>query len=93
KIQGVQVEPAEVERALLLMDEIVDAAVIARGQEALHLRAFVVLRPGKRLSPQQIHQHLAHHLIAAAIPADIRFLNQLPRTPNGKIARMELAAL
>lgn len=93
KIQGVQVEPAEVERALLLMDEVVDAAVIARGQEALHLRACVVLRPGKRLSPQQIHQHLAHHLIAAAIPADIRFLNQLPRTPNGKIARMELAAL
>ncbi|HMY40865.1 MAG TPA: amino acid adenylation domain-containing protein, partial [Marinagarivorans sp.] len=93
KVQGVQVEPAEVERALLLMDEIVDAAVLAVGQEAVQLCAFVVLRGGKRLSPEQIHNHLAHHLIAAAIPADIRFLTQLPRTPNGKIARVELAAL
>ncbi len=93
KIQGVQVEPAEVERALLLMDEIIDAAVMAFDNGAAQLTAFVVLRPGKVLSLGQINSHLAHHLIPAAIPAQVQFLNQLPRTPNGKIARVQLAAM
>jgi acyl-coenzyme A synthetase/AMP-(fatty) acid ligase len=92
KIQGVQVEPAEVERALLLMDEIVDAAVLASAEQ-VELCAFVVLRAGKQLTRQQIHSHLAHHLIPAAIPGELHFLPQLPRTPSGKVARKQLAAL
>ncbi len=92
KIQGVQVEPAEVERALLLMDEIVDAAVLATAEQ-VELCAFVVLRAGKQLTRQQIHNHLAHHLIPAAIPGELHFLPQLPRTPSGKVARKQLAAL
>lgn len=92
KIQGVQVEPAEVERALLLMDEIVDAAVLATAEQA-ELCAFVVLRAGKQLNSQQIHNHLAHHLIPAAIPGEFHYLSQLPRTPSGKVARQQLAAL
>lgn len=94
KINGVQVEPAEVTRALLLMDEIIDAAVIAAQlNQAVQLHAFVVLRPGKQLSTEQIRQHLVHHLIAAALPAEINFLAELPRTPNGKLARAQLGAL
>lgn len=92
KIHGVQVEPAEVERALLLLDEIIDAAVLATQAAPVSLCAYVVLRPGKSLSREQIHNHLAEHLIAAAIPEHIIYLNQLPRTPNGKVARVELAA-
>jgi amino acid adenylation domain-containing protein len=91
KISGVRVEPGEVERALLELPGISDAAVIAAAGNSsgeLHLCAYLVARPGT--TPADVQQALCQRLEPAAVPEAYIFLAELPRTPSGKIARGRL---
>jgi long-chain acyl-CoA synthetase len=58
---------------------------VARG-----LRAFVSLRPERRLSMEELQAFCSHHLPAGFVPKDWKFLKQLPRTPFGKVSRPKL---
>ena len=92
KIHGYRVEIAEVEDVLLRLQGVEDAAVVARpGPEgALRLVAFVVPRPGERLTVARLRAACGTELPPYAIPSEFLRASELPKTANGKLNRKEL---
>jgi amino acid adenylation domain-containing protein len=98
KIRGFRVELGEVERALLEMAGVREAAVVAQevGAEATRrLVAFLVpAGEGARagLDPRALRDHLAGRLPGFMVPSAFVLVDELPLTPSGKVDRKELAA-
>ena len=88
KIRGYTVEVAEIEGALLHLDEVKEAAVIARKNHAgeNQLVAYVVARQTEHaLTPEKLRIFLHDRLPEYMLPARFVFLESLPLKPNGKI--------
>jgi amino acid adenylation domain-containing protein/non-ribosomal peptide synthase protein (TIGR01720 family) len=94
KVRGHRVELGEIEAALALHPAV--AAAVAALAEAppgdRRLVAYVVPRPGKRISPRRLHEHLAARLPEPMVPAVFTLLAALPLTPGGKVDRRALPA-
>jgi 4-coumarate--CoA ligase len=92
KVKGFQVAPAEVEAALLTHPGIADAAVIGRpDDEAGELPvAFVVPQKGATLDAAAVLAHLAGLLSSYKRPAEVHFVDTIPKSPSGKILRRVL---
>jgi fatty-acyl-CoA synthase len=89
---GVNVYPIEVEAELLKHDGVRDAAVIGVpdttwGEVGV---AFVVSARSIPPSAEALASHLSARLAKYKIPRRFVFVNELPRTPYGKIAKAEL---
>jgi benzoate-CoA ligase len=92
KVGGLYVSPVEVESALVEHDSVLEAAVVAK-QDAEGLvkpYAFVVLKPGRVTTPQDLQQHVKSRLAPYKYPRWIEFVPELPKTPTGKIQRFKL---
>lgn len=91
-VNGFNVYPREVEQVLLEIDGVTEAAVVGvtddRTGEAV--KAVLVGSPG--LTEDGVRAHCAVRLARFKVPAVIQFVDQLPRTPTGKVARRQLAA-
>jgi len=91
KIRGFRVEPGEVEAALLRHPDVREAAVVARrtpdGDQRL-IAHTVGAEPTATTS--ELRTHLARSLPEHMIPAAFVSLEELPRTPNGKLDRRAL---
>jgi len=89
---GENVYPAEVERVLLSHEAVSEAAVIGVPDEKWGEsgRAFVVLHPGRGLSPQDLQAYCKAHLAKFKVPRDVLFLQELPKNDTGKIDRNAL---
>ncbi|MFE7482625.1 amino acid adenylation domain-containing protein [Streptomyces sp. NPDC057552] len=94
KINGVRIEPGEVEAALGSHPEVADCAVAVRenGSGGYRLVAFVVLTEGATVHAARLREHLTGLLPAPMIPTGFRSVDALPRTPGGKIDRRALPA-
>jgi amino acid adenylation domain-containing protein len=97
KIRGHSVEPAEVERALLEVDGVREAAVVGqplrRGDsDAVTLVAYVTASDGQALSVDSLRRGLAARLPAFSTPSRFLQLDALPLTTSGKIDRRALPA-
>lgn len=89
---GVNVYPAEIEGELLMHPAVQDTAVIGTphstwGEIGV---AFVVLRPGMRADAEELSGFLLSRLAKFKIPRSFVFLEELPRTPYGKVVKREL---
>jgi amino acid adenylation domain-containing protein len=92
KVQGVRVEPGEVEAALRTHPA-VDAAAVAAWEDGAgehRLAAYVVAADG--VADAALRAHLAGLLPPALIPARFVRLEALPLLPNGKLDRRALPA-
>ncbi|MFI5166359.1 MAG: class I adenylate-forming enzyme family protein [Thermoanaerobaculales bacterium] len=91
---GVNVYPAEIEGELLLHPAVADAAVIGVAHETWGEVgvAFVVPRPARQLTADELSAFLAIKLARYKIPKDFVFVESLPRTAYGKVVKPELAA-
>ena len=92
KIRGYRIEPGEIEAALLELPEVREAAVLVRsgaGGDA-ELVAHVVAAPGASATARELLRGLARRLPSYMLPAQIRFHDDLPRTPGGKPDRRVL---
>jgi fatty-acyl-CoA synthase len=91
---GENVFPREVEELLLAHAAIADAGAIGVDDEDFgqHLRAFVVLRHGRRVSAEQLQTYVKDNLARYKAPREVIFLDELPRNPTGKILKRELLA-
>ena len=88
---GVEVYPGDVERVLASHPSIADAGVVGIHETGGDVgMAFVVLAPGASASEEEILAFARGRLAAPAVPASIRFLNELPRTTVGKLRRQAL---
>jgi acyl-CoA synthetase (AMP-forming)/AMP-acid ligase II len=92
---GVNIYPREVEEVLLTHPAVADAAVVGVPDEQWgeRLRAFVVLRPGAALTPEEMTACCAAQLAAYKVPRELRLIDALPRNANGKILKTELRQL
>ena len=92
---GVNVYPAEVERALLSTGQLADAAVVGLPSPVAGVKvaAAVVLLAGAALDRPALQQAVHDALGAHAVPRRIRAVGELPRNRHGKVDRPAVAAL
>lgn len=81
KVSGYRVEPEEVERALLGQPGVRGAAVDARDG------ALIAWVEGEDLDAERLRAALRHSLPVWAVPERVTLLEELPRTPRGKVDR------
>jgi hypothetical protein len=91
KIRGYQVPINSVEAALLEVDGVREAVVVAQdnGRDERCLVAYVAPRPPAAPGPEGLRQALSA-LPAHMVPAIFVSLDTLPRTASGKVAREAL---
>jgi acyl-CoA synthetase (AMP-forming)/AMP-acid ligase II len=90
---GENVFPKEVEDVLAGHEAVAEAAAIGVDDEKFgqRLRAFVVLRPGRHASEQDLTDHVKANLARYKVPREVVFLDELPRNSTGKVLKRELA--
>ncbi len=94
KIRGYRVEIGEIEKALLEVSHVQEAAVIAdRREEEVKLIAFVVLKPGVQFDAASLRKILLLTLPPWKVPAEIHSLETLPLSLTGKVDRQSLQTL
>ncbi|PLS18231.1 AMP-dependent synthetase [Bacillus sp. M6-12] len=89
---GENVYPVEIEEILYEIPEILEAAVVGVPHEILGEvpKAYVVTKQGKVLSEDQVLSYCSKRLANYKLPAEIEFLDALPRNASGKVLKMVL---
>lgn len=92
KYKGYQVAPAELEGTLLTHPAVADAAVIpSRDEEAGEVpKAFVALKPGATADADELMAYVAERVAPYKRIRRLEFLDQVPKSPSGKILRRVL---
>jgi acyl-coenzyme A synthetase/AMP-(fatty) acid ligase len=95
KSRAYLISPKEVESALLEHPAILEAAVVGIPDPAVSnkIKAFATLKSGHQPSDNlaaQLREHMRLLIAPYKVPHEIEFLNELPKTANGKILRREL---
>jgi acetyl-CoA synthetase len=91
-VAGHRISTIEVESALVDHPEVAEAAVCGRAdaQTGQAIVAYVTLKGTAEGSPQkmaELRDHVAHKIGRLAMPANIVFTPELPKTRSGKIMR------
>lgn len=94
KIRGHRIEPNEIEEVLRRHPDIVEVGVHAPVDHAGDpvLTACYVARTGKEIRAQELAAHCTGYLPKAQVPTEWVRIEQLPRTPSGKVDRNSLPA-
>ncbi len=92
KVSGIWVSPAEVEAALVSHEAVLEAAVVGKEdeQKLIKPKAFVVLKPGKQATAEELQAWVKSKLAPYKYPRWIEFVGELPKTATGKIQRFKL---
>lgn len=94
KRRGHRIEPGEIEATLHLHPDIVEAAVLARGEgEGLRVVAWLAARGGGKLPLVSLKQWCAANMPLSMIPDEFCFRDSLPKTSTDKIDYRTLADL
>jgi long-chain acyl-CoA synthetase len=92
---GFKVFPAEIERVVAAHPAV---AMVAVGSQPDELKgeiakAYVVLKPGAVVDPEEIVALCRTELAAYKVPRAVQFVADLPKTSTGKVMRRELRKL
>jgi crotonobetaine/carnitine-CoA ligase len=95
--RGENISSYEVEQALLLHEEILDCAAVAAPAHAEagedEVAVFFVLEEGGSMSEDELREWCEQQLPPFAMPEYISVLAELPKTPSGKVRKVELREL
>jgi long-chain acyl-CoA synthetase len=94
KTSGYQVWPREIEEVVAAHPAVAEVGVAgvpheARGEVA---KAWVVLRPGRQATAEEIRDFCRDKLAPYKVPAQVEFRDALPMTMTGKVLRRALTA-
>jgi long-chain acyl-CoA synthetase len=89
---GVNIYPAEIEKAIVEHPGVEDCAVIGIPQDDFGEQplAFVVPRPGRDVTAEDLLAFLGGRLASFKKPRRIEFVGSLPLSPMGKVLKTEL---
>jgi len=92
---GYRVGPADVENTLLEHESVAESGVVGKpdNKRGAIIKAYVVLKLGFEPSEeliQTLQTHVRSRLSTHAFPREIEFVDDLPKTPSGKIQRFVL---
>ena len=92
KSKGERISPKEVENNISAMDGVVEVAIIGVSDEILGqaIKAFIVPASGKELTERDVLRFCTQNMESFMVPKYILFMDELPRTPNGKIDKKRL---
>ena len=91
-VSGFNVYPSEVESVLFSHPAVMEAAVIGVPHHYYGevVKAFVVPKPGVRVSAEELRSHCAANLAEFKRPVEIELRESLPKSAVGKVLRREL---
>lgn len=94
KVRGIRVDLREIERTLLSLPSVVQAACTSSAAEAIgvSIHAYVCIDEDASVSRQSLASQLRNALPDYMVPATIDLLPALPLLPNGKVDRKSLPA-
>jgi long-chain acyl-CoA synthetase len=89
---GFQVWPREVEEVLSDHPAVLEVGVggIPDAHSGEAVKAWVVLKPGKNATAEELREFCKKDLAGYKVPKEIEFRSELPKTTVGKILRREL---
>jgi len=92
---GENIAPREIDEVLLRHPAVLDAAAVGvpdrhYGQDIV---ACVIRRQGQSCTEEELKAFCGKHLGAFKTPKVIRFVDELPRGPSGKVQRLKLVEL
>ena len=89
---GINIYPAEVEEVLITMPGIEDAAVVGKSDDEFGetVAAFIVTKEGELVNEERIKEYCGKRMANHKIPVTILFIDEIPRTPTGKILKRDL---
>jgi long-chain acyl-CoA synthetase len=86
-VSGLNVYAAEVESVLQMHPAVREAAVLGQRDERAseQVIAYLVLNDGAGVSESDLKAFCRQSLAAYKVPSEMRFIDELPKTPTGKI--------
>ncbi len=89
---GLNVYPREVEEVMMKHEAISLVAVIGvpHEEQGEEIKAFVVLKEGKKVSEDELISWTKEHIAAYKYPRIVEFIDALPMSATGKILKKEL---
>lgn len=92
KSRGERVSPLEVENILLRNDAIEEAAVIGVPDEIFGqaVKCFLIKAASAEVTQQDILRYCSENMENYMIPKYVVFLDEMPKTPNGKVDKKQL---
>ena len=89
---GENIYSREIENALASHPAVLEAAVVGRPDDRWGeaVVAFVVKRSGQTVSADDIIAHCVKSIASYKRPREIRFVDSLPKLPNGKVEKYKL---
>lgn len=91
-VGGLKVYPDEVDAALHAHECVLESATIGvpHATKGEFVKSFVVRKPGKQLSVEELLPFLRERLAPYKLPREIEFLSELPKSTVLKVLRREL---
>ena len=92
---GANVSPGEVERVLATHPGVAESVVLGKPDERLGQEVVAVVRrsPHSAVTETELIAHCRVSLARYKTPTSVKFVDQVPHTPSGKVAKAKLAAL
>jgi long-chain acyl-CoA synthetase len=93
-VSGFKVYPREVDEILYTHPAVLEAAAVGvpHPSKGEVVKAFVVVKPGMRVTAQEIVDHCRAQLAPFKVPVEVIFRDELPKTLIGKVLRRQLVA-
>ena len=91
-VGGENVFPRELEDSLIDHPDITDVVVTGIDDEKFGqaLAAYVVVKDGQSLDEDALVAYAKEHVPRFAVPRKVKFLDELPRNPTGKVMKRDL---
>ena len=92
---GENIAPKEIDEVLYKHPAVLDAAAVGIPDDVYgeEIMACVTLKPGHKASEQELQNHCLEELGKFKTPKIVRFMDELPKGPSGKIQRLKLSQL
>lgn len=89
---GVNIFPVEIERVIMLHPAVLDCTVVGVPDPkwGQGVKAFVVLRNGRRLTLAELQKHCMEYLAGYKKPRSLEILDHLPKNAGGKTVKSAL---